>query len=221
MHPPYRHSRESGNPDVLKRVGKKRDPRLCGDDESLLYCYTRKLDCVPLCIPKGEFNMKALLPILIIVGVVQGAPGLAQPPAVVASVSSPLLGSWALDIERSQIPPEARPKSVTITYSDVGDEKWHETVDIVGADGHRINAAGTFPLNGSAARSEGYPNVDTVAAKMSAPNVIVMAFYKEGMPRNTRTYTVAEDGRSMTETIVWLNLNGKPEITTNRFNRVK
>ena len=48
-----------------------------------------------------------------------------------------------------------------------------------------------------------------------------MAFYKEGMPRNTRTYTVAADGKTMTETIVWLNLNGKPEITTNRFKRVQ
>ena len=50
---------------------------------------------------------------------------------------------------------------------------------------------------------------------------MVMAFYKEGMPRTTRTYTVAPDGRTMTETIVWLNINGKPEITTNLFNRVR
>ena len=48
-----------------------------------------------------------------------------------------------------------------------------------------------------------------------------MAFYKEGMPRTTRTYTVSADGKSMSETIVWLNINGKPEITTNRFDRLK
>jgi hypothetical protein len=47
-----------------------------------------------------------------------------------------------------------------------------------------------------------------------------MAFYKEGMPRTTRTYTVSGDGKTMSETIVWLNINGKPEITTNLFNRV-
>ena len=64
-------------------------------------------------------------------------------------------------------------------------------------------------------------NVDTVAAKSPTPNVLVMAFYKEGMPRTTRTYIVASDGKTMSETIVWLNINGKPEITTNTFNRVE
>jgi hypothetical protein len=50
---------------------------------------------------------------------------------------------------------------------------------------------------------------------------MVTALYKEGMPRTTRTYTVTPDGKTMTETVVWLNLNGKPEITTSRFNRVE
>ena len=138
-----------------------------------------------------------------------------------APETSPLLGSWALDVERSEIPVAARPKGVTITYSDAGAGKWRSNVDIVGGDGRKISAAGTYPLDGTAAPSQGYANVDTVAASVPTPSVMVMAFYKEGMPRNTRTYTVAADGRTMTETIVWLNLNGKPEITTNRFTRVQ
>lgn len=138
-----------------------------------------------------------------------------------APETSPLLGSWALEVERSEIPVAARPKGVTITYSDAGAGKWRSNVDIVGGDGRKISAAGTYPLDGTAAPSQGYANVDTVAASVPTPSVMVMAFYKEGMPRNTRTYTVAADGKTMTETIVWLNLNGKPEITTNRFNRVR
>lgn len=138
-----------------------------------------------------------------------------------APETSPLLGSWALDVERSEIPVAARPKGVTITYSDAGAGKWRSNVDIVGGDGRKISAAGTYPLDGTAAPSQGYANVDTVAASVPTPSVMVMAFYKEGMPRNTRTYTVAADGKTMTETIVWLNLNGKPEITTNRFTRVR
>jgi len=41
-------------------------------------------------------------------------------PVLEADPATPLLGSWALDLEHSQIPVEARPKSVTITYKDVG-----------------------------------------------------------------------------------------------------
>ena len=39
-------------------------------------------------------------------------------PARAAEHSAPFLGSWALDVTHSQIPPEARPKSVVITYKD-------------------------------------------------------------------------------------------------------
>jgi hypothetical protein len=31
---------------------------------------------------------------------------------------------------------------------------------------------------------------------------------------------VAPDGKAMSQTIVWLNINGKPEITTNPFVRI-
>lgn len=141
-------------------------------------------------------------------------------PALAAGTASPLLGSWALDLEHSQIPADQRPKSVTITYKDAGGGKWSTDVAIVGSNDGKINATGTYPLDGSPAPSTGYHNVDTVAAKVPEPNVLVMAFYKEGMPRTTRTYTVSADGKTMSETIVWLNINGKPEITTNQFTRV-
>ena len=167
-------------------------------------------------VAKREVNLKALFPILLIAGVIQGAPGLAQP-----SASSPLLGSWTLDVIQSEIPPEARPKSVTITYSDMGGGKWSTNVAIVGGDGTKINATGTYPLDGLPAPGTGYANVDTVAVKVPAPNVMIAAFYKGGMPRSTRTYIVSADGKTMTENIVWLNINGNPEIATNLFNRLK
>jgi len=142
-------------------------------------------------------------------------PASAQPAPV-----SPLLGSWALDVMQSEIPPEARPRSVTITYSDVGGGKWNTKVAIIGGEGGKIDASGTYPLDGTPSPGTGYPNVDTVAVKLPAPNVMVAAFYKDGMPRSTRTYIVSPDGKTMAENIVWLT-NGKPEIATNRFNRVK
>ena len=165
--------------------------------------------------------MKALFPILLIAGLAHSAPSLSQSPATGASGSSPLLGSRALDLTRSEIPPEARPQSVTITYSDVGDGKWNMNVAIVGRDGGKINATGTHPLDGTTLPSTGYPNVDMVAVKVPAPNVMVAAFYKGGMPRSTRTYIVSPDGKTMTENVVWLELNGTPELATNLFNRVR
>ena len=159
--------------------------------------------------------MKGMMLLGLLVSLVQGTASVAAEPA------APLLGTWSLDLEHSEIPPDQRPKSVNITYSDVGGGKWNSKVDVIGSGGGEIHATGTYPLDGSPAPSTGYNNVDTVAAKVPAPNVLVMAFYKEGMPRTTRTYTVSADGKTMSETIVWLNINGKPEITTNTFNRVE
>jgi hypothetical protein len=158
--------------------------------------------------------MKGMMLLGLMVSLVQGTAPVAAEPA------APLLGTWSLDLEHSQIAPDQRPKSVNITYSDVGGGKWNSKVDVIGSGGGEIHATGTYPLDGSPTPSTGYNNVDTVAAKVPAPNVLVMAFYKEGMPRTTRTYTVSADGKTMSETIVWLNINGKPEITTNEFNRV-
>ena len=158
--------------------------------------------------------MKGMMLLGLMVSLVQGTVSVAAEPA------APLLGTWSLDLEHSQIPLDQRPESVNITYSDVGGGKWNSNVDVIGSGGGEIHATGTYPLDGSPAPSTGYNNVDTVAAKVPAPNVLVMAFYKEGMPRTTRTYTVSADGKTMSETIVWLNINGKPEITTNQFDRV-
>lgn len=138
-----------------------------------------------------------------------------------ADAGSPLLGRWAIDLEHSDIPPEARPQSVIITYSDAGEGRWNTDVAIVGREGGKIEATTTYALDGTLAPGKGYPNVDSVAVRVPRPTVMVTAFYKAGVPRSTRTYIVSPDGNTMLENIVWLGENGKPEIATNQFRRVK
>jgi hypothetical protein len=66
-----------------------------------------------------------------------------------------LIGSWAVDVSRLPIPPEARPKSVTITFGDAGDGKWMTQVDIVDASGAKSHSVSTHALDGTAAPIEG------------------------------------------------------------------
>ncbi|MDP5278976.1 hypothetical protein Q9Q95_08580 [Sphingomonas sp. DG1-23] len=160
--------------------------------------------------------MTRLLSSLMFAGVILALPAAAQ-----SQAPSPLLGTWQLDVARMPFPPEKRPKAVTITYSDAGQGKWRTTLEVTGGDGSPIRAEGTYPLDGTAAPSQGYPGVDMLATRVPASNVMVAAFYKDHMPRTTRTYVVAADGKTMTETVVWLNLNGQPEITTSYFNRAR
>ncbi|WP_018973602.1 hypothetical protein [Rudaea cellulosilytica] len=164
--------------------------------------------------------MKTLFAILLAAGAMQSAPALAESSRAKAPAPSPLLGSWAVDISRLPMPQEARPQSVTITFADAGGAKWKVNVDIVDAGGTKINAYGTYALDGTAAPGQGSTiEADTGAIKMPAPNVLVMGLGKGGMPASTRVYTVAADGRSMIETAV--SFDNVPVMRTFYFTRVR
>ena len=161
--------------------------------------------------------MKALFAIPLLVAVlIQDTSALAKP-----SSASPLIGSWAVDVSRLPIPPEARPKSVTIRFGDAGNGKWATQVDIVDAGGARIHAEGIAALDGTAAPVEGSPEADVTAVKMPAPNVLVMQLGKGGMPASTRVYTVAADGNSMIEIAAYFGDGGVPVMRTDYFTRVR
>lgn len=162
--------------------------------------------------------MKAIWAALVLAGGLQAMPALApaSPPS-----PSPLLGSWAVDLARLPIPPEARPKSVTITYSDAGGGKWKTNVDILGNDGSASHAVSTYALDGTPTPVTGSLEADIAAVKTPAPNVMVLALGKGGIPASTRIYTVAPDGRTMIETAVYFGDDGRPVMRTNYFTRVR
>jgi hypothetical protein len=159
--------------------------------------------------------MKALVGTFLLAAALSATPVAAQ-----SGPASPLLGSWAVDLSRLPMPPEMRPKSVTITYSDAGGGKWRTNVDVVRPDGSEDHAAGTHMLDGTPAPVTGNFEADTTAARLPEPNVMIMALAKGGIPASTRIYTVAPDGKTMTETVVYFR-DGQPMMRTNHFTRVK
>lgn len=141
--------------------------------------------------------------------------------AVAASVS-PLLGTWEVDVSRLPVPPEARPKSVTMTYTDVGSGRWRADVDIKGGDGSDRQMSSTCALDGSACRIQGdMAEADTAAMKNPQPGVLILTLVKGSIPASTRVYAVAPDGKTMVETAVYFTDDGKPIMRTNYFNRMK
>ncbi|HEX3676674.1 MAG TPA: hypothetical protein VHU79_04690, partial [Sphingomicrobium sp.] len=61
-----------------------------------------------------------------------------------ASPRSPLLGTWAVEVSRLPVPPQARPKSVTIEFGESAAGKWTTQVDILGGDGSKRHIASTY-----------------------------------------------------------------------------
>lgn len=160
--------------------------------------------------------MKALYAALLSLAATNAAPALAAP-----SSASPLIGSWAVDTSRLAMPPEARPKSVTISYDDVGGGKWRTNVEVVLPDGKKVQAISTYVPDGTATPVEGNLEADMAATRLPEPGVMVTALALRGNPGSMRTYTVSADGKTMTETVVYFTAEGVPAMRTNHFNRVR
>ncbi|WP_254912958.1 helix-turn-helix domain-containing protein [Novosphingobium sp. B 225] len=131
---------------------------------------------------------------------------------------SPLVGTWALDVQR--IPAAERPQRVTITLRRSQDQKWSSRVEIVAPDGSSTYAESTAAADGIPVPISGTMQfIDTASLRQPAPGTLVMTLGKNGAPVSTRVYTVAKDSKSMTETIVWAGTS-MPKLETTYFNRV-
>lgn len=165
--------------------------------------------------------MLTLIPLA--AGLMLASPGsqqAAQAPAAYSSAAaaSPLVGKWSLDTAR--IPANERPRSVTIAFDVSPDQQWTTRVEIVSPDGSQMTASSTAKLDGVAVPISGnIPIYDAATLRQPAPNTLVMTLGKNGRQVATRVYTIAKDGKSMTETIVWAD-KSMPEMETTYFNRV-
>ncbi len=159
--------------------------------------------------------MKEIFVALLAIALLPSTPAFAGSPA-----DSPLIGHWALDVDSLPMPPEARPKSANLDFRDVAGGKWATHVEIVDQNGNRMHSESTLSLDGSPGRASGTYWVDVLAAKMPAPNVLVMQFVYEGIPRSTRIYSVSADGSVLTETEAYFKEDGTPMMRTASFARV-
>lgn len=138
-----------------------------------------------------------------------------------AKPNSPLIGAWAVDTSRLPMAPAARPKSVTITFSESGSEQVRTKVEVVDPAGNRLEAEGVTPLNGTPTPVKSNFEADVSATIMPRPDVLIMQLGKNGIPASTRIYAVQADGTSMIETVAYFDPDGRPVLRKNYFSRVR
>ena len=134
--------------------------------------------------------------------------------------ASPLIGRWALDVAALPMPPEARPRSVTMEFSQPGDGLWSTHIEIVDPNGGTMDSDATLALDGTPGRITGSYWADVGTARMPAPNVVVLQLAYQGTPSSTRIYSVTEDGSTLTETKAAFHKDGTPFLQTTMFKRM-
>lgn len=136
-----------------------------------------------------------------------------------ASSQSPLAGTWALDVNR--IPEAERPAKVTIAFQPAPGGTWRTHVEITRPDGSVQFADSTAAPDGGEVPITGTMGfIDSAKLRQPEPGTLVMTLGKDGKPVSTRVYTVSQDRRTMTETIIWA-AQGLPGLETTYFNRIR
>ncbi|MFT3896321.1 MAG: LuxR family transcriptional regulator [Thermomonas sp.] len=155
--------------------------------------------------------MKTLLAALL---ALSSMPASAQSP-----IASPILGHWSLQVDKLATPPETHPKRVDLEFRDAGDGRIATHVVIVDPNDHTLDSQSELALDGTPGKATGTYWVDLAAAKMPAPNVLVMQFAYQGQPTSTRVYSVDAHG-VLTETEAYFKPDGTPVMRTAVFTRV-
>ena len=147
----------------------------------------------------------------------------AAPAASAGQPAEPsFIGTWTLDLASMGVPEEARPSSVIVSFTPEGSDGLETRFVIVARDGSERVAISHEKLDGRAVAIEGDRlEADSVALSSPAPGVLVMGLAKGGRPGSVRVYSVAPEGRTMTENAANVGDDGKPFIRTFRWTRAR
>ncbi len=138
-----------------------------------------------------------------------------------ANPQASVLGVWQVDTSRLTMPPEARPQSVTITFTEEAAEHLRTKVEIIDPTGAPLQAEGVTPLDGTPTAVPANFEADMSATTLPRPEVLIMQLANQGHPVSTRIYAVNPDNQSMIETVAYFNAEGQPALRRNYFSRVK
>lgn len=143
-----------------------------------------------------------------------------QPALAAPQPASGFLGRWSVDVAKLPLPPQQRPKSVIMTFSDAGQGTWSTSVDIVALDGSVSHSVTTYTLDGTPAPIADNQEYDHVAITRPVPNVLIMALSKAGTPGTTRIFTLSADGNTDLETHVYQTSAGPLSMKTSEWKRL-
>jgi hypothetical protein len=141
-------------------------------------------------------------------------------PAALASAQSgdPVLGTWKLNVAKSQYSPGPAPKSQTRTYTAAGDG-YTFSAKGVDAEGKPTATDFTVAYDGKYHPVTGNPNVDSVMVKRIDANTVEATQKKGDKVAVRTTRVVSKDGKTLTATSKGANAAGKAYTNVEVFDK--
>src|SRR5438874_8048171 len=125
--------------------------------------------------------------------------GLIALPQVSFAQSSPLIGTWKLNLDRSKYSPDPAPRSLTLKYEQEG-QNIKNTSQGIDARGNPTTGALMHIYDGQPHPSTGSPDFDASAYTRVDANTIIWGRFKGGKLVAVGTGVVSQDGKTWTTT---------------------
>ena len=122
--------------------------------------------------------------------------------------ADPFLGTWKLDVEKSQYRPGPAPKSQVSVWTATG-KAVKITTKGVGADGKPTSQDTTVRYDGKDYPTIGNPDYDTTSFRRIDPNTIQVTRKLDGKIVQAATIAVSADGKTRTITTNGTNALGQ------------
>ena len=125
--------------------------------------------------------------------------------------SSPPIGTWKLNLQKSEYIPGPAPRSQTLNITQDG-QIVRDTVQQIDAAGNVSTGVIMHVYDGQPHPATGNPDIDaTVITQVDAnPFGLIASRLKAGKLVQVGTFVISQDGKTLTITFTGINVNGQP-----------
>jgi hypothetical protein len=123
--------------------------------------------------------------------------------------SSPLIGTWKLNLSKSKYSPGPPPRSGILTYTQDG-QNIKNTAQAIDAQGNPTTIVFMHIYDGQSHPTTGSPLFDASAYARLDPNTYIFTRSKAGKLVGVGTAVVSQDGKTWTVTQTGPDANGRP-----------
>jgi hypothetical protein len=126
----------------------------------------------------------------------------------IAQAADSQVGTWKINVAKSQFSPGPAPKESTLTIESQPDGLKF-TINGIGPEGKAVHMESSPKYDGKDYPATGLPNADTISLKKIDDYTIETVSKKEGKPMMTTTSVVSKDGKTRTTTQKGTNAKGQ------------
>jgi hypothetical protein len=123
--------------------------------------------------------------------------------------SSPQIGTWKLNLQKSEYIPGPAPRSITLNIAQDG-QIVRDAVQTIDAQGKVSTAVVMHVYDGRPHPAPGHPDFDATVITQVDANSLIASRLKAGKLVQVGTFVISQDGKTVTTTITGINVNGQP-----------